>query len=182
MAPFLPELLARGEVLLEEAESGALGSLRARAFDMWRRLRTPVEADAGVRKAIELAVARPDDERARAALELHIETLLEMDSSLAAQLTEVVVGSRYADVLDQLTSVLDVIDHRFGDGRLAEVMEQDIQVAKREAGTETPDVRIILSRLDAIASLAAQGADVEAGRAVVEAAESAAARIRQLYS
>ena len=82
LAPFLPYLYRAGQTLAEDAgrKRGSRGLGHAKR--LWAGLRPSIEAKQSREAAEELA-ARPEDERARAALELQLEKLLEADAGLA---------------------------------------------------------------------------------------------------
>ena len=87
LAPFLPYLYRAGQTLAEDAgrKLGAEGWEHAKR--LWAGLRPSIEAKPVAREAAEELAARPEDERARAALELQLEKLLEADAGLAQEIS-----------------------------------------------------------------------------------------------
>src|SRR5262249_10284345 len=88
LAPFMPYLIKGVGELAEEAVSGLGHEAWKYAKAIWARLSPSVESKEGAREAAEFVADDPDDGRARAALELQLEKLLEADPDLAAAVEE----------------------------------------------------------------------------------------------
>jgi hypothetical protein len=84
LAPFLSRLLASGEQLVEDAAEELAKDAWGHARRLWGRLRDKVAGKEAASEAAADVAARPEDERALAALELQLEKLLAADERLAA--------------------------------------------------------------------------------------------------
>jgi hypothetical protein len=94
LAPFLPHLLRAGESAAEEAAK-ALGSEAGQwAKALWARLSPKVDERPVARDAAERVAATPDDQRARGALELQLEEILQAEPRLAEELARIVRGAQ----------------------------------------------------------------------------------------
>jgi hypothetical protein len=99
LAPFLPYLLRAGQRAGEEV-ADELGSAAGRlAGSLWARLRPTVEASPAAREAVEDAASRPEDERARGALELQLEKLLGRDEALTRELRSLLESAKQSGVI-----------------------------------------------------------------------------------
>ncbi|HEX8085144.1 MAG TPA: hypothetical protein VF529_12710 [Solirubrobacteraceae bacterium] len=87
LAPFLPKLLAAGEMLVAGALDEAGTDAWEHAKRLWGRLRGKVEGRPGAAEAAADAAARSDDPRALGALQLQLEKILAGDAQLAADVT-----------------------------------------------------------------------------------------------
>jgi len=92
LAPFLPYLVKGG---IEAGKSAAqkLGEKFSedtweKAKTLWGKLRPKIEAEPAAKDAVQKVITKPGDKRAKAALELQIEDILEEDSGLAYQVAE----------------------------------------------------------------------------------------------
>ena len=88
LAPFVPYLVKGAETLAAEAGRKFGEDAFEHAKTLWGKLRPRVEDDPAARVAAEKVAERPDDERARGALELALEDLLRGDSELAREVEE----------------------------------------------------------------------------------------------
>ena len=88
LAPFVPYLVKGAETLAAEAGRKFGEDALDNAKTLWRKLRPRVEEDPAARAAAEKVAERPDDDRARGALELALEDLLRGDSELAREVEE----------------------------------------------------------------------------------------------
>jgi hypothetical protein len=89
LMPFLPYLMKAGEAAMEKAAGDFGRDSWELAKSLWAKLRPKVEDRAAAREAAEDVVARPADDRARGALELQLEKLLQEDNELAEQIREI---------------------------------------------------------------------------------------------
>ena len=99
LAPFLPYLARAGGTVAEEAGKAFGGQAWAHAQALWQRLRPSVEQAETAKKAAGRVAARPDDQRARSALELELEELVASDGGLRADLEELWGQARAANVV-----------------------------------------------------------------------------------
>jgi hypothetical protein len=99
LVPFLKGLLSSGEDVAEELgeEAGRKGWSFARK--LWGRLRGKVEERPAAREAVEDVAARPDDQRARVALEWQVQKLLEEDAGLAEDVQKLLQDAETANVI-----------------------------------------------------------------------------------
>jgi len=88
LAPFVPYLVKGAETLAAEAGRTLGQEALEHAKSLWGRLWPRVEEDAAARAAAEKVAERPQDERARGALELALEDLLAHDPDLARDVAE----------------------------------------------------------------------------------------------
>jgi hypothetical protein len=99
LAPFLPYLVRAGQRAggqVADELGDAAGQL---AKDLWARLRPGVEEKPAAKEAVEDVAARPDDERARGALELQLEKLLRGDQGLARELAQMLEDAQRAGTI-----------------------------------------------------------------------------------
>ena len=99
LAPFLPHLLQAGGNLAEEAGRKLGGEAWEHAKKLWGRLQGKLEEREAAREAAEDVAQRPDDERARGALELQLEKLLAADPDLARELASLWEDAKRAGVV-----------------------------------------------------------------------------------
>ena len=94
LAPVLKGLLGGATDALEDA--GRRGSTEAveAARRVWKRLGPSVEGRPAAVEAAQDVAARPDDERARGALELQLEKILAAEPALARELEQLVAEAR----------------------------------------------------------------------------------------
>lgn len=85
LMPFLPYLLKAGEKASEEAGKKLGADAWDKAKALWARLRPKVDAKSAAHNTVQKALARPQDERVKAALELLVEDILHEDTVLAAE-------------------------------------------------------------------------------------------------
>lgn len=85
LAPCLPILLKAGQGVAEDVARDVSAEAVQHARRLWERLRTRIAGKPAAEEAARDVAERPDDERARAALELQIEKLLAEDRELAAE-------------------------------------------------------------------------------------------------
>ena len=85
LTPFLPYLLKAGEKASEEAGKKLGADAWDKAKALWARLRPKMDAKSAARDTVQKAVARPQDKRIQAALELQVEDILREDDVLAAE-------------------------------------------------------------------------------------------------
>jgi hypothetical protein len=99
LVPFLKGLLSSGGDAAEELgeEVGLKGLQFARA--LWGKLRGKVEERPAAREAVDDVIARPDDQRARAALEWQVQKLLEDDIGFAKEVQKLVENAEAANVI-----------------------------------------------------------------------------------
>jgi hypothetical protein len=86
LAPFLPYLVKAGETFADNAATALGENAWGFAQKLWGKLRPKVEEKEAANEAAEDVAAAPDDNRAKAALELQLEKLLSGDPALAAEL------------------------------------------------------------------------------------------------
>lgn len=88
IAPLLPYLLKAGE----KATDGALKKIGENAWEktkaLWGKLQPKIEAKPAALDIVQKAATRPHDERIKAALELHIEEILNEDKPFAIEFAE----------------------------------------------------------------------------------------------
>jgi hypothetical protein len=99
LVPFLKGLLLSGQDAAQQLgeELGREGQSFART--LWEKLRGRVGEHPAAEEAVDDVVARPDDERARAALEWQVQKLLEEDVSLAEDVQKVLQSAETANVI-----------------------------------------------------------------------------------
>lgn len=88
LAPFVPFLVKGAETLAAEVGQTLGKDALEHAKTLWRRLRPRVEEDPAASAAAAKVAERPQDERARGALELALEDLLRADPELARDVAE----------------------------------------------------------------------------------------------
>ena len=84
LIPFLPYLLKAGEKASEEAGKKLGAEAWDKAKGLWTRLRPRVEAKPAAQDIVQKALAHPQDERVKAALELQVEDILREDAAFTA--------------------------------------------------------------------------------------------------
>jgi hypothetical protein len=99
LAPFLPYLAQAGHQIAQEAGQELGGQAWEHAKRIWAKLSRRVEEKPAAREAAWDLAVRPDDERARGALELQLEKLLAEDVELAEALGHVWQDAKSAGVL-----------------------------------------------------------------------------------
>jgi hypothetical protein len=99
LAPFLPYLLRAGQRAGEEIADELGGAAGGLARSLWTRLRPQVEASPAAREAVEDVAARPDDARARGALELQLEKLFGRDADLAREIRSLLESGKQSGVI-----------------------------------------------------------------------------------
>ncbi len=99
LAPFLPYLLRAGKTFGDEAAQALGEGAWTHAKRLWERLRPGVEAKPAAREAADDVAERPEDERARGALELQLEKLLGEDAGLAAEIERLWAEAKTAQVV-----------------------------------------------------------------------------------
>jgi hypothetical protein len=88
LAPFLPALLRGSQELVEEAVKGMGHKAWEFATRLWQKLAPRLEAKPGAAEAADDVAHRPDDARARGALELQLEKMLSEDPGFARELEQ----------------------------------------------------------------------------------------------
>jgi hypothetical protein len=88
LAPFLPYLLTAGKEFGEDAARTLGAAAWDHARQLWACLRPAIEGRPAADEAARDVASAPDDDRARAALELQLEKLLSADQSLKDALAE----------------------------------------------------------------------------------------------
>lgn len=110
LAPFLPYLLKQGE----EAAQAAIGRFGAaawkRAQKLWERLRPRLQDKEAARESAEDVAAAPDDELARASLQLQLRKLIGDDPDLARELAEMLEENRRDGIMADNGAVVVVAD------------------------------------------------------------------------
>src|ERR687892_1570720 len=96
LAPFLPYLVRAGQRAGGQVADELGDAAWQLAKDLWARLRPGVEEKPAAKEAVEDVAARPDDERARGALELQLEKLLRGDQGLARELAQMLEDAQRA--------------------------------------------------------------------------------------
>ncbi|MGE4096293.1 MAG: hypothetical protein AB7G75_36295 [Candidatus Binatia bacterium] len=86
LTPFLPHLLKIGEKASEEAGKKLGADAWDKAKALWARLRLKMDAKSAAQDAVQKAVARPQDERVTAALELQVEDIFREDVVFATEI------------------------------------------------------------------------------------------------
>lgn len=96
LAPYLPLLTAGAEKVGEGAAKKLGEKFSETGWDsaqkIWNKLRPKVQANPTAQKAIQKVIARPDDTRAQAALEMEIEDVLQDNPALSNELQTLVMG------------------------------------------------------------------------------------------
>jgi hypothetical protein len=99
LIPFLKGLLSSGEEAAEQLGEEAGRKGRDFARTLWGKLRGKVEERPAAREAVDDVAARPDDQRARTALEWQVQKLLEEDAGLAGDVQKVLQNAEAANVI-----------------------------------------------------------------------------------
>jgi hypothetical protein len=94
LAPVLKGLLGDATDALEDAGRRGSAEAVAAARKVWKRLGPSVEGRPAAVEAAQDVAARPDDERARGALELQLEKILAAEPALARELEQLVAEAR----------------------------------------------------------------------------------------
>ena len=188
IAPLLPELLAEGETLLEGAETGLGRPVRDRIARVWRRLHPRIAASPAASGVVEMAASAPQDLRARAALELQIETMLKKDEALARDMAELVempdaairpsAAARLRAFADALGAVRRAIVESALEARTTRVLIGDLDVLEEEVATDTPNRAVIDAK---VYSLGAISRSVGGPESLIAAIETTAAQVPALF-
>jgi len=99
LAPFLSQLLGRGEQVLEAGAERLGGAALDLARRVWAKVSPQVEAKEAAREAADELAERPDDERAQGALELQLQKLLSAAPGLAGELQTLLDDGKRSGVL-----------------------------------------------------------------------------------
>lgn len=99
LAPCLPILLKAGQRVAEDAADAMSGEVLEHAQRLWGRLREKIGGKPAAEEAARDVAERPDDQRARAALELQLEKLLAEDPELAADIARLWEDAKSAGVV-----------------------------------------------------------------------------------
>jgi hypothetical protein len=99
LAPCLGLLMAGATAAAQEIGTSAGSELLAHAKRLWAKLRPHIEAKPGALEAAEDVAQRPDDERARGALELQLEKLLRDQPELVDAIAPIVRDALAAGVV-----------------------------------------------------------------------------------
>ena len=99
LAPCLPILLKAGQGAAEELTAGIGAEAAEHARRLWERLRGKIAAKPAAEEAVRDVAERPDDSRARSALELQIEKLLAEDEGLRAEIEQLWEAATRAGVV-----------------------------------------------------------------------------------
>jgi len=99
LAPCLGVLLTGVNAAAQEIGKAVAPELLDHAKRLWARLRPHVESKPSAMEAADDVAERPDDERARAALELQLEKLLDERPELAQELAPLVRSAIAAGVV-----------------------------------------------------------------------------------
>ena len=110
LAPFLPFLIRQGEQAAEAAIDRFGAAAWNRAQKLWARLRPKVEEKEAAREAADDVAAAPDDELARAALQLQLRKLVGDDPDLGRELAEMLEENRRAGIMADNGAVVVVAD------------------------------------------------------------------------
>ena len=110
LAPFLPFLIRQGEQAAEAAIDRFGAAAWKRAQKLWARLRPKVEEKEAAREAADDVAAAPDDELARAALQLQLRKLVGDDPDLGRELAEMLEENRRAGIMADNGAVVVVAD------------------------------------------------------------------------
>ena len=110
LAPFLPFLIRQGEQAAEAAIDRFGAAAWQRAQKLWARLRPKVEEKEAAREAADDVAAAPDDELARAALQLQLRKLVGDDPDLGRELAEMLEENRRAGIMADNGAVVVVAD------------------------------------------------------------------------
>jgi hypothetical protein len=182
VGPYLPVLLARGETLLEEAEIAIAPDLRKRVQAVWEKLHPSVSASPSADSAARLVAERPEDARARAAFELHIEGLLRGDSALADEMRELLASGDDEDAVplaDAIAGVRTAAINAGCDERVVRIAEADLATLLDEANSDSPHRSVVESRLRALAALADNQAATEQSRLLAQSVARLATVVRR---
>jgi hypothetical protein len=183
VGPYLPVLIARGEVLLEEAETVIAPELRKRAETVWNRLHPSMSESPGAESAVRLAAERPGDVRARAALELQIEDILRGDSTLADEMRELLAldaEGEQVPLAEVVTAARAAATDAGLDERALRVLDGDLAIVLDEATSEQPNRAILDSRLRSLTVLSKAVEDPDAARRFESAVDRIASALRQI--
>ena len=96
LAPFLKDLVGG---VAEDLREGVASDAWGHAKRLWSKLRPRVETKESAKEAAADVAAKPDDERARAALELQLEKLLTADTELAGEVAKLWEQAKAAGVV-----------------------------------------------------------------------------------
>ena len=99
LAPFLPYLLKAGESAATAAAQALGEGAWKRASSVWKKLWPRVEPKEAAREAVTDLAGRPDDQRARGALELQLEKILGADKDLGEELRKILEDGQRAGVI-----------------------------------------------------------------------------------
>jgi hypothetical protein len=101
LAPFLPYLAKTGQRLAEDAADALAGQAGRSAKSLWAKLRPQVDARPAAAEAVADVAADPQDELARAALQLQLRKLLEEDSELRRDVEGILAEAKKNGVIAQ---------------------------------------------------------------------------------
>lgn len=110
LAPLLPYLQQLGDQIADQVGSKFSESLWNQAVALWKKIVPHVEEDPLARGAVEDLARRPEDHRARGAMELQLEKIFQKDTTLAGEV---------AKLLESTRSYLNVA-HVEGNGAIAQ--------------------------------------------------------------
>lgn len=142
LAPTLPYLVKAGSKAVEaaagEVGKAAVKSVPGKVKEIWEKIGPRIEARPAAAEAVEDLAKRPDDARARGAVELQLEKILEADPSLLAEVANLleaagvrvgvqgsgaaavgngaVAGGEGANVAGRDLTQIDRIDIHLGEG------------------------------------------------------------------
>src|SRR4051812_40187199 len=88
LTPFLPYLQKAGETVGEEVAKKFGEGVWERAKALWGKVGPRVAEQSQAQSAVETLVKRPDDPRARGAVELHLEEILAANPALASEIAK----------------------------------------------------------------------------------------------
>jgi len=161
LAPALPYLAKAGSKAVEaaagEVGKAAVGSVSGKVKEIWGKIGPRIGARPAAAEAVEDLAKRPDDARARGAVELQLEKILEADPSLLAEVASlleaagarvVVQGSGVAAVGNG--AVAGAVGSKVAGGDLTQIDRIDIHLgegASRAGPDETSLRRAYLRRL-----------------------------------
>jgi Flp pilus assembly protein TadD len=97
MAPALPALASGGEELIKEAGKKLGKEGPGILKTLWAKLRPKVEVKPAAAEAVQDVVKAPEDADAQASLRVQLRKILEADSSLAAEISQILeaAGPRF---------------------------------------------------------------------------------------